>query len=69
METRRAGEPRRTALPRGLPSRVYGDGVSFQRVSANPSDSESFLVAQPCSPKTEARAEDSGRCRPCGVSF
>ena len=44
VETGRAREPRRTALPRGLPSGVYGDGVSFQGVSANPSDSESLLV-------------------------
>ena len=29
---------------------------------ANHSDSESFLVVQPCSAKIEAREKDSGRC-------
>ena len=31
-ESRRGREPRRTALPCGSQSRVYGDGISFQAV-------------------------------------
>ena len=29
VESSRGREPRRTALPRGSQSRVYGDGISF----------------------------------------
>ena len=29
VESRRVREPRRTALPHGLQSQVYGDGISF----------------------------------------
>ena len=32
VESRRAREPRRTALPRGSQAQVYGDGISFQGV-------------------------------------
>ena len=31
-ESSRVREPRRTALPRGLQSRVYGDGISCRVV-------------------------------------
>ena len=30
VEIRRVREPRRAALPRGLRSRFYGDGISFR---------------------------------------
>ena len=32
VEKGRVREPRRTALPHGSQSRVYGDGISFQVV-------------------------------------
>ena len=51
-ETSRVRETRRTTLPRGLQSPVYGNGVSFWVVSGQSSclyhiwsDSASFLVA------------------------
>ena len=31
-ESRRVREPRKTALPHGLQSQFYGDGISFQVV-------------------------------------
>ena len=64
MESSRVREPRRTALPRGSWLAVSGfmvmglvSGLSL----ANHSDSESCLVAQPCSAKMDARDKDSGR--------
>lgn len=44
-ETSRVREPRRTGLPRTRSPRFYGDGVSFQAVWGQPSDSGSLLVA------------------------
>ena len=59
VESSRVREPRRTALPRGSGFMVMGlvSGLSL----ANHSDSESFLVVQPCSAKMDAREKDSGR--------
>ena len=59
VEGSRVREPRRTALPRGSGFMVMAlvSGLSL----ANHSDSESFLVVQPCSAKMDAREKDSGR--------
>ena len=61
VESRRVREPRRTALPSGCSLGFYGDGISFQDVFIQSSDSEPFLVVQPCSAKMDAREKDSGR--------
>ena len=67
MESRRGRGPRRTALSLARSFMVMGlvSGLSL----ANHSDSESFLVVQPCSAKIEAREKDSGRWVDWGVSF
>ena len=64
VESRRVREPRRTALT--VQSLGFcGDGISFQVVFSQSSDSESFLVVQPR--WMPARIQGGGRI--CGASF
>ena len=59
-ESSRVTEPRRTALPRGSQSRVYGDGlVSGLSLAIVLTQGPSWRCTH-CSAKMEAR-EDSGR--------
>ena len=61
VESSRVREPRRTALPCGPQFQFYGDGVSFQVVSGQSSDSRSCWCCVHHSVKMDASGDDSGR--------
>ena len=62
VESRRVRDPRRTALPRGSQSLGFMvTGLVSGWSLSNHSNSESFLVAQHHSAKTDASERDSGK--------
>ena len=61
VEHKRLRESRRTALPRGSQSWVYGDGISFWVVSAQSFWLSPSWYCRHCSAKMDSSKEDSGR--------